>query len=378
MQRFFTILADGVERRVTVMAGGLAFDRDGEIMELSPARDEAVEGVSNKLAKNGGVAIVIDYGHARTASGDTLQAVRGHRFAPLLASPGEQDLTSHVDFEALGKAASTAKTTEVVTQGEWLRRLGIGARAVKPAGAGSINYVADWIMDVVDDLVGHLDSDLVVETSIDPALQSAAEKAVLDELAAKGHRLDVGQAALVAMTPEGAVRAMIGGRSYGESQYNRAVAARRQPGGRLFHQLPDDRQAVRSGEECERWFVVDDLGLKHCLLTIGDVGRVGDDHVERAGEPGNDAATHQADSVRDSVSRRIAPCDQQRLVRDLGAVLAERDQAAVGEQAEDVCGLRVVVDVELRQRDSATHRRVSFAGPREPHQDAPRGDPVVL
>jgi penicillin-binding protein 1A len=105
-----------------------------------------------------------------------------------------------------------------------------GARAVKPAGAGSINYVADWIMDVVDDLVGRLDSDLVIETSIDPALQSAAEKAVIDELAAKGHKLDVGQAALVAMTPEGAVRAMIGGRSYGESQYNRAVAARRQPG----------------------------------------------------------------------------------------------------------------------------------------------------
>ena len=60
------------------------------------------------------------------------------------------------------------------------------ARAVKPAGAGSVNYVADWIMDVLDDLVGRVEQDLVVETSIDPDLQAAAEKALVDELALKG------------------------------------------------------------------------------------------------------------------------------------------------------------------------------------------------
>ena len=101
---------------------------------------------------------------------------------------------------------------------------------MKPAGAGSVNYVADWIMDVLDDLVGRLDQDLVVETSIDPVLQAAAEKALVDELALKGQKFDVGQGALVAMTPEGAVRALVGGKSYAESQYNRAVAAKRQPG----------------------------------------------------------------------------------------------------------------------------------------------------
>ena len=59
---------------------------------------------------------------------------------------------------------------------------------MKPAGAGSVNYVADWIMDVLDDLVGRLEQDLVVETSIDPALQAAAEKALVDELALQGRR----------------------------------------------------------------------------------------------------------------------------------------------------------------------------------------------
>jgi penicillin-binding protein 1A len=104
------------------------------------------------------------------------------------------------------------------------------AHAVKAAGAGSVNYVADWIMDVLDDLVGHIDQDLVVETSIDPLLQAAAEKALVDVLAQRGQRFDVEQGAVVAMTPEGAVRALVGGRNYAESQFNRAVAAKRQPG----------------------------------------------------------------------------------------------------------------------------------------------------
>ena len=104
------------------------------------------------------------------------------------------------------------------------------AHAVKPAGAGSVNYIADWIMDVLDDLVGRVEQDLVIETSIDSNLQAAAEKAVVDELALKGVKFDVQQGAMVAMTPDGAIRALVGGRNYGESQYNRAVAAKRQPG----------------------------------------------------------------------------------------------------------------------------------------------------
>ncbi len=104
------------------------------------------------------------------------------------------------------------------------------ARALKPAGAGTVNYVADWIMDVLDDLIGRVEQDLVIETTIDPGLQAAAEKALVDELALKGAKLDVAQGAVIAMTPDGAVRAMVGGRNYAESQFNRAVAAKRQPG----------------------------------------------------------------------------------------------------------------------------------------------------
>jgi len=101
---------------------------------------------------------------------------------------------------------------------------------VARGGNGSINYVADWVMDAINDILGHVDEDIVVKTSIDPALQAEAEQALDEELAQKGAKNVVSQGALVAMTPDGAVRAMIGGRSYAESQFNRAVAARRQPG----------------------------------------------------------------------------------------------------------------------------------------------------
>jgi penicillin-binding protein 1A len=101
---------------------------------------------------------------------------------------------------------------------------------VKAAGAGTVNYVADWIGEVLDDLVGQIDQNIVVETSIDPKLQSIAEASVIDELAAKSVKFNVSQGALVAMTPDGAVRAMVGGRNYADSQYNRAVTAKRQPG----------------------------------------------------------------------------------------------------------------------------------------------------
>lgn len=135
----------GAERRVTVAAGGLAFDRDGEIVETSPAREQAVAEIATCIAVKGGVALLIDYGHARSATGDTLQAVRAHRFSPVLQNPGEQDLTAHVDFEAVACAATQAGalTTPVIPQGEWLIRLGIEARAqalsrANPERAGDI------------------------------------------------------------------------------------------------------------------------------------------------------------------------------------------------------------------------------------------------
>jgi penicillin-binding protein 1A len=104
------------------------------------------------------------------------------------------------------------------------------ARARRDHGAGSLNYAADYVMDMLDDTVGAIDTDIVVTTTLDRRLQDIAEKSLAEELDKKGDKFGVSQGALVALDPNGAIRALVGGRNYSESQFDRAVAAKRQPG----------------------------------------------------------------------------------------------------------------------------------------------------
>jgi penicillin-binding protein 1A len=104
------------------------------------------------------------------------------------------------------------------------------AEVRRDKGAGSINYAADYVMDALNDTLGAIDEDIVVTTTINLKMQAEAERALTDELNAKGSKFGVGQGALVALDPSGAIKAMVGGRNYADSQFNRAVAAKRQPG----------------------------------------------------------------------------------------------------------------------------------------------------
>ena len=125
-------MVGGRERRVVIDGDGLGFDIDGEICETAPARDEAVRQVAAHLVRHGGAALIVDYGYREGASGDSFQAVRGHKFVDPFADPGEQDLTAHVDFGAVARVAvdAGALVTPVVAQGTFLERLGIAARAM--------------------------------------------------------------------------------------------------------------------------------------------------------------------------------------------------------------------------------------------------------
>jgi len=117
-----------------------------------------------------------------------------------------------------------------ITPGMTKTALGAPAEPVRPNGAGSANYAADYVMDVLDDFVGNVESDIVVSTTIEPTMQAAAERVLVEELNAKGQKFNVSQGAFVALQPDGAVRALVGGRNYETSQFNRATTARRQPG----------------------------------------------------------------------------------------------------------------------------------------------------
>ncbi|NBN76908.1 class I SAM-dependent methyltransferase [Microvirga tunisiensis] len=109
----------------------------GAILEVSPASLAVAQELAGRLVSDGGAALLIDYGHLRSAPGDTLQALSRHAFADPLAEPGKADLTAHVDFEALARAATHAGAEALapLTQGEFLLRLGLLERAGQ-LGAG--------------------------------------------------------------------------------------------------------------------------------------------------------------------------------------------------------------------------------------------------
>jgi SAM-dependent MidA family methyltransferase len=120
----------------------------GEVFEWRP---QDVATAIARRAVAGGVALVIDYGHVKSATGDTFQAVRSHRYASPLAAPGLADLTAHVDFEALGRAAQEAGACVhgPVEQGTWLKRMGIEVRAAMlEANASKMKSI-----DIAEDLL---------------------------------------------------------------------------------------------------------------------------------------------------------------------------------------------------------------------------------
>ncbi|MDB5477644.1 MAG: carboxypeptidase, partial [Alphaproteobacteria bacterium] len=97
-------------------------------------------------------------------------------------------------------------------------------------GSYDLRYYADWIMSQVESYTGNSTQDLLIDTTLDPKIQLSASQKLRDIITKDGPKLNAHQAALVTMQPNGAVVAMVGGRDYGESQYNRATQSLRQPG----------------------------------------------------------------------------------------------------------------------------------------------------
>jgi SAM-dependent MidA family methyltransferase len=114
----------------TILPPGVRDAPEGTIFEAAPAAAAIARDVARALAERGGVALIVDYGHARTAAGETLQAVAGNAFADPWTQPGEHDLTAHVDFQALGDAvrAEGVRVFGATTQGAWLGAMGIDIR----------------------------------------------------------------------------------------------------------------------------------------------------------------------------------------------------------------------------------------------------------
>jgi NADH dehydrogenase [ubiquinone] 1 alpha subcomplex assembly factor 7 len=128
---------------------------EGAILELCHPAEALAADIGTRLADHGGAALIVDYGPAHSALGETLQAVRSHHYADPLAAPGQADLSHHVDFRRLRVAAERAgaRAWGPIPQGLFLGRLGLAARAEALVAAAQSTSQAEAIREAVHRLV---------------------------------------------------------------------------------------------------------------------------------------------------------------------------------------------------------------------------------
>jgi penicillin-binding protein 1A len=202
-------------------------------LEQRFSKDEILELYLNRVYFGGGT-----YGveaASRRYFGKSAQSVtltQGALLAGLLKAPSRYAPTRNIE-------AASARVDIVL--GSMVEAGMLSAEEAKIAAAQPLRlkpfgdetgypYAVDWIVDQLPDFVGENEGDLIVETTIDASLQRTAQMALRHILDDKGKELDASEGAVVALDPQGGVKALIGGRSYRKSPFDRAVRALRQPG----------------------------------------------------------------------------------------------------------------------------------------------------
>lgn len=202
-------------------------------LEWKYSKDEILEMYLNRVYFGAG-AYGVD-GAARAYFGKSAREVNlmeAATLAGLLKAPTRYAPTRDPDL-----ATARAKTvlaamveTGAITAAQASEAGSRPLLVVREHQTAASNYVADWVMDLLPGYVASVSSDITVRTTVDIGMQRAAETALRETLAKEGAAHKVSQGALVAIDNDGAVKALVGGRDYAESQFDRAVAARRQPG----------------------------------------------------------------------------------------------------------------------------------------------------
>jgi penicillin-binding protein 1A len=202
-------------------------------LEHKFSKDQILEMYLNRVYLGGGATGV--EAAARTFYGKSARDVslsEAATIAGLLKAPSRYAPTANPDLaeERAQTVLSAMVEAGFITDQDAKQAL-VSPATVRPQTPGeSAGYVADWVWELVPGFVGDLPGDIVVETTIDMRMQDAAERALVTVIDDEGKARGVSEGALVAMDTSGAVRALIGGRNYVKSQFNRAVKAERQPG----------------------------------------------------------------------------------------------------------------------------------------------------
>jgi penicillin-binding protein 1A len=202
-------------------------------LEHKFSKDEILEMYLNRVYLGAGATGV--EAAARTYYGKSAREVtvsEAATIAGLLKAPSKYAPTSNPDLAEQRAQTVLSAMVEAgyLTEDEAKLAL-ISPAEVKPRTPGeSAGYVADWIWEQVPSFIGEVREDVVVDTTIDMRMQEAAEAALVKVIDENGKEKGVSEGAVVAMDTSGAVRAIVGGRNYVKSQFNRAVKAKRQPG----------------------------------------------------------------------------------------------------------------------------------------------------
>jgi len=152
--------------------------------------------------------------------------------AGLLKAPATYNPAQHPDAaaERAQLVVNSMVDTGVISRREAKRAIDAPAEVVASDYVPATQYIVDSINEQLPDLLKTYDQSIVIETTIDPSLQTIAEKSLRRRLNEEGAKLKASQGALVTLDATGAIKAMVGGKSYKRSQFNRVTKAKRQPG----------------------------------------------------------------------------------------------------------------------------------------------------
>jgi penicillin-binding protein 1A len=202
-------------------------------LEANHSKEEILEMYLNRVYLGAG-AYGVDAAARRyfDKSARMLSVAEAATLAGLLKAPSRYAPTRNPDLAAGRAATVLAAMAEegYLTEREASDAIAAPMRVVTHHTSASENYVADWVMELLPSYVGGIEQDIIVDTTIDLGLQIVAEDTLRRALADEGTKRGVEQGAIVTLDRSGAVKALVGGRDYARSQFNRAVNAHRQPG----------------------------------------------------------------------------------------------------------------------------------------------------
>ena len=196
-------------------------------------KEEILEAYLNRVYLGGGaygVDAAAERYFAKTAAELTL--AESAMLAGLIRAPSRYAPTRDLELarNRAGVVLDSMVDSGVLSDAQAAAAKASPATLAAPKIRADTGYFADWVAAETRLYAGPDDRLLVVETTLDRDIQNAAEQAVRTVMEGRGQNAGATQAALVAMTPDGRIRAMLGGRSYASSQFNRATQAERQPG----------------------------------------------------------------------------------------------------------------------------------------------------